>query len=148
MLGGEFCIIFKASYNYIWTMGQLTMCKGATHSDEHTELSNDPAVPLSSMRCFSIFQRIVLILWPHNLDPSNVIECICVELELTDKKNLPTNRMSTKKAPSSNGLACGRVCSLIHTLWRISSTSSFTSMLTLRCRSREEIQRKRGNRPW
>lgn len=31
------------------------------------------------------------------------------------KRNVATNRMSTKKAPSSRGLACGRPCSLVHT---------------------------------
>lgn len=45
------------------------------------------------------------------------------------KRNVATNRMSTKKAPSSKGLACGRPCSFAHTLWRISITSSCTSMM-------------------
>lgn len=51
------------------------------------------------------------------------------------KRKVATNRMSTKKAPSSSGLACGRSCSLIHTFSRISRTSSLISMLTLRRRS-------------
>lgn len=69
---------------------------------------------------------------------------LCLTLELIDhfKKDSPTNRMSTKKAPSSSGVACGRPCSLVHTLWRISSTSSLTSMLTLRCKSHGEIWKK------
>lgn len=55
----------------------------------------------------------------------------CENIRQKEKKNnSPTNRTSTEKAPSSRGLACGRVCSLAHTLWTISSISSFTSMLT------------------
>lgn len=68
------------------------------------------------------------------------------------KRNVATNRMSTKNAPSSRGLACGRLCSLVHNFWRISIISSFTSMLTLRCRSHTEIWKsasafRKGNKP-
>lgn len=87
-------------------------------------LSNDPAVPLSFTKCLSSFQ------W--------TLFNASVSYTVANRLNSPTNRMSTKKAPSSRGLACGRSCSLINTFWRISNTSCFT-MLTLGCRSHTEI---------
>lgn len=61
------------------------------------------------------------------------------QVSTTMTRNIAINRMTTKKAPTSRGLACGRPCSLVHNFWRMSRTSSLASMLTFKSKSHREI---------